>query len=146
MASDPPQPPRSGVAEKRVLDKRVPDKRVHVFDLDDLIVHNYSERDTLLKKADKLARSIINDELREGEGMRSPKPGHYLFFFPKLTPEAGALRSSVLAAQISREVRKINPTIVAMDSRLHEGAPAAPPHLHDLRQTPGRRVDRTGDA
>jgi hypothetical protein len=107
--------------------RNIDETKVHVFNLDDLIVLNYSERDALLKKADKLARTIIDQELREGEGMRSIKPGSYLFFFPKLTPEAGALRCSVLAAQISREVRKLNPATVALDNqRQQESAEAAP--------------------
>lgn len=116
----PPSTPRNAKSEGQT----------HAFNLDDLIVHNYSERDILLKKADKLARAIIDEELRPGEGVRNPKPGSYFFFFPKLTPEAGALRASVIVGQISREVRKLNPATIAIDNRRQQDeapAPGAPP-------------------
>lgn len=99
-----------------------PGSRTHAFNVDDLIVHNYSERDALLKKADQLARALIEEQLREGEAYRSPEPGSFILLFPKLTPEAGALRAAVITDQISREVRKLNPTSMALERRREDEA------------------------
>lgn len=111
--------------------------RAHAFNVDDLIVHNYSERDALLKRADKLARRIIEEQLREGESFRSASPGHFVLLFPKLTAEAGALRAAVITDQISREVRKLNPTSVALERRREDEA--APVRVN--ARLPGGSVD-----
>jgi EAL domain-containing protein (putative c-di-GMP-specific phosphodiesterase class I) len=91
-------------------------KPYHTISLADLIVHKYSDQDALMKKADKIAREFINGELREGEMARIPKPGVYQLFFPKLTADAGALRCSVIAEQLAREVRKVNPATAALEN------------------------------
>jgi hypothetical protein len=102
------------------------DAHLHRIDLEELIVHRYSEHEALFKRADKAARALIEGELREGEGMRVVKPGVYQVFFPKLTPDAGALRCSVIAEQVAREVRDINPTSRSVDRQREEPATRGP--------------------
>lgn len=100
--------------------------RKHTIRLEDLIVHRYSERAVLLRKADKIAQDIIRGEMREGEKFRTPEPGVYVLAFPKLKPEAGALRCSLLAERIAREIRKINPAVMAIDrATMREPQPRA---------------------
>lgn len=100
-------------------------KRIHIIELEELIVHRYSEHDALFKKADKLAREIIESNLREGETLRSSKPGSYRLILPKLKPEAGALKCSVIAEQVARAVKELNPTSMALERRRQDEA--APP-------------------
>ncbi len=89
--------------------------RRHTIRLDDLIVHKYSERAALMKKADKIARRIFAEELRAGESYRAAENGVYLVILPRLTPEAGALRCSLLSERVAREIRKINPAAAQID-------------------------------
>jgi len=105
------------------------DAHLHNIELEDLIVHRYAEHDALFKRADKVARKLIEDELRDGEGMRVKKPGSYQVFFPKLTPEAGALRCAVIAEQVAREVREINPASKAVDRQREEPPSKGPKRL-----------------
>jgi hypothetical protein len=102
-------------------------KRIHAIELESLIVHKYSEHDALFKKADKLAKEIIEAELREGEALRTLRPGSYRVFLPKLKPEAGALRVSVIAEQVARAIKELNPTSQAItrERRAQEQAPPA---------------------
>ncbi len=106
--------------------------RRHIIRLEDLILHRYSERAALIKKADKIARAVIAEDLRDGETYRVAEDGVYIVAFPRLTPEAGALRCSLIAERIAREIRKINPAAAHLDK------PAAPePHVRARLQ---RRV------
>ncbi len=114
--------------------------RVHKIELTDLIVHKYSEADALFKKADKVAQGIITNELRGDEAMRCTRPGSYRLIFPKLTPEAGALRCAVIAEQVAREVRKLNPTSQAIDQRR---ADAEGPQKLDRKRTIARMPSST---
>ncbi|MBY0510910.1 MAG: hypothetical protein K2P94_12280 [Rhodospirillaceae bacterium] len=100
-------------------------KRIHAIELESLILHKYSEHDALFKKADKVAREIIESELREGEAIRTLRPGSYRLFLPKMKPEAGALRCSVIAEQVARAVKELNPTSQAIerDRRVNENTP-----------------------
>ena len=100
-------------------------QRMHTIKLEDLILHRYSEHDALFKKADKVAREILDGELREGEGMRSLQLGVYQLYFPKLKPDAGSLRASVIAEQVARAVKELNPTANALERRRHEAPPPA---------------------
>jgi hypothetical protein len=102
---------------------------LHSIELEDLIVHRYSEHDALFKRADKMARQLIEQELRDGEGMRVKKPGSYQVFFPKLTPDAGALRCSVIATQVAREVRELNPASKSVDRQREEPPSKGPKRL-----------------
>jgi hypothetical protein len=113
-------------------------KRMHAIELESLIVHKYSEHDALFKKADKAAREIIEGELREGEAMRILKPGSYRLFLPKMKPEAGALRCSVIAEQVARVVKELNPTsqAIARERRIAEQTP--PPVERRVAKIPTR--------
>jgi EAL domain-containing protein (putative c-di-GMP-specific phosphodiesterase class I) len=124
-AKRPPQTPAQDPAVQSAAE------RTHTIHLESLIVHRYSEHDALFQKADKVARGIIEAELREGESVRMPKPGRYRIFMPKLKPEAGALRCSVIAEQIARAVRDLNPTSMALERRRHEQVP--PPTIERRR-------------
>jgi hypothetical protein len=105
------------------------DAHLHRINLEDLIIHRYSEHDALFKRADKAARALIEGELRDGEGMRVLKPGVYQVFCPKLTPEAGSLRCAVIAEQVAREVRDINPTSRTVDRQRDEPASRGPKRM-----------------
>ena len=120
-----PAPGMTGPAPGMPAAKTGMEGRVHKIELADLIVHKYSEADALFKKADKVSQAIITNELRGDEAMRCTRPGSYRLIFPKLTPEAGALRCAVIAEQVAREVRKLNPTSQAIEQRRAdmEGAP-----------------------
>jgi hypothetical protein len=83
--------------------------RTHKIDIAGLIIHKYPEPAALLKKADKISREIIHSELREGELLRVDRPGQYTLILPKLLPEAGALRTSVIAEQLARAIADLNP-------------------------------------
>ena len=87
-----PQKPAGGGAAGAKIEAHL-----HSIELEDLIVHRYSEHDALFKRADKMARKLIEQELRDGEGMRVIKPGSYQVFFPKMKPDAGALTFAVNA-------------------------------------------------
>jgi hypothetical protein len=90
--------------------------RVHPISIDALIVHKYSASNALLQKADKRAREILAEELREGEFYKAVKPGRYHLHLPKLMPEAGQLRASVIADRIYREIRQLNPTALQISN------------------------------
>src|SRR5579871_5481998 len=90
---------------------------VHAIELEHLIVHKYEEHETLFRKADSLARKLIEQELRPGESLRVLGPGSYRLLLPKLMPEAGALRCSVIAEQVAREIRALNPTSITLDKQ-----------------------------
>jgi hypothetical protein len=81
----------------------------------DLIVHKYDEADVMLRKASTIAHDIIVAELRNGEFMRSPQLGIFELFFPALRKAAGELRASVIAEQIAREIRNVNPGSIALE-------------------------------
>lgn len=83
--------------------------RMHKIDIGTLIIHKYPDPEALMKKADKVCREIIHSELREGELLRIDRPGHYTLILPKLLPEAGALRSSVISEQLARAIADLNP-------------------------------------
>lgn len=119
---------------------------LHSIEIEELIVHRYSEHEALLKKADKIAREIIERNLREGEASRALKPGSYQLYFPKLTPDAGALRCAVIAEEVYREVRRVNPASAAIDSKCQEDSAASanrtgPAHdTDDVRAENARRA------
>ncbi|MCC6912476.1 MAG: EAL domain-containing protein [Rhodospirillaceae bacterium] len=127
--------------------------RRHTIRLEDLIVHKYSERAALMKKADKIARRIFDEELREGESYRIAEDGVYLVLLPRLTPEAGALRCSLLAEHMARAIRKVNPAAAQFEkadpqnarprSRVHRritGAPASKPVSDPISQEAATRA------
>ncbi|MGE4063424.1 MAG: hypothetical protein AB7E79_08650 [Rhodospirillaceae bacterium] len=87
---------------------------VHVIRVDNLIVHRFEKMDVLLRRADQIAQEHINAELRPGEYSQRVKPGIFRIYLPKLTPEAGQLRTAVIADNISREIRRINPGNVGL--------------------------------
>ena len=101
--------------------------RVHPISIDALIVHKYSGSEALLQKADKIARDIITEELRIGEFFRAVRPGRYHLHLPKLLPEAGQLRASVISDRIFRAIRQFNPT--AIQIREKEESVLDPPPL-----------------
>lgn len=105
--------------------------RMHKIDIEGLIIHKYPEPAALLKKADKVSREIIHAELREGELLRVDRPGHYTLILPKLLPEAGALRTSVISEQLFRAIRELNP---AKKSMVEKNA-AADAAAHDAPAT-----------
>jgi hypothetical protein len=91
-------------------------KHLHTIDIDALIVHRYADAPLLLKKADKVARAFIEGELRDGEAYRALRTGVFQLYFPKLTREAGELRSSVMAEQLARAIKDINPASAALEN------------------------------
>lgn len=115
--------------------------RRHIIRLEDLIVHRYSERAVLMKKADKIAQTIIADDMRDGETFRVAEAGVYVVALPRLTPEAGALRSSLLAERVAREIRKINPAAAQFERASHADARdrARPPRRPPAAGRPPRR-------
>jgi hypothetical protein len=125
--------PGSGKESKAKMDAHL-----HTIKIEDLIVHRYAEHEALFKKADKIARKIIEGELREGEGMRALAPGTYQIFFPKLTPDAGGLRCSVIAEQVAREVRNLNPTSMALERDKDNPAQPARPNRGTHRSVGSR--------
>src|SRR4051812_38167186 len=82
--------------------------RVHLIDIEKLIIHKYPEPAALLRKADKISRDIINAELRPGEALKVSRPGRYHLLLPKLLPAAGALRASVILEQLFRAISDLN--------------------------------------
>lgn len=111
--------------------------RMHKIDIEGLIIHKYPEPAALLKKADKVSRDIIHAELREGELLRVDRPGHYTLILPKLLPEAGALRTSVISEQLFRAITELNPAKKTMADKN-----AAADALHDApaAKTPAKAV------
>lgn len=84
--------------------------RVHCIDIESLIIHKYPDPGALLKKADKISRDLVHAELREGEFLRVTRPGRYQLVLPKLLPDAGALRASVISEKLFRAITDLNPT------------------------------------
>jgi hypothetical protein len=121
-------------------------KRMHAIELESLILHKYSEHDALFKKADKVAREIIESELREGEAYRSLKPGSYRLFLPKMKPEVGALRCSVIAEQVARAVKELNPTSQAIERERRIGENTPPPVERRIAKIPTRSTAAPVDA
>jgi len=112
---------------------------MHTIKLQDMIVHKYSEGDALIRKAHKVAYDLILQDLRPGEYVRTKKLGVFQVFFPSLTPEAGQLRCAVMADQIFRAIKAINPTyqeIAAADEAPQVPHPAPP----QSRQAPNQAV------
>jgi hypothetical protein len=101
--------------------------RVHSIAVDKLIVHKYSGSVALLQKADKIAREILAEEIREGEYFRVLRPGRYSVHLPKLIPEAGQLRISIILDRIFRAIRDFNPT--AIQIRIQDESALEPPPL-----------------
>ncbi|TAL04364.1 MAG: hypothetical protein EPO08_01540 [Rhodospirillaceae bacterium] len=105
--------------------------QAHLITIENLIVHKYSDHSVLLNKADKVARQIINGELREGEYLRIVRPGRYHLHFPNLRPDAGELRCSVITAQLYRAIRDLNPAAQQLDNEVDKPlAPGAEKPLH----------------
>jgi hypothetical protein len=99
----------------------------HLISIEKLIVHKYSDPKILLGKADKVAREIINEDMREGEYLQTLQPGRYFLHCPKLTPDAGALRVAVLTEKLYRAIRDLNPAAQKLDSAPSKAAPEPPP-------------------
>jgi hypothetical protein len=99
---------------KKELDDKASKPRgsghAHPITIDKILVHKYADSEALLRKADKIARDIIDADLREGEYLEVLKPGKYRLYFPKLRSDAGDLRCATILAQIERAVRHLNPT------------------------------------
>lgn len=106
-------------------DEKKPQGHAHLIAIDTLVVHKYAGSAALLRKADKVAREIIDGELREGEYLQVIKPGRYHLHLPKLRHDAGQLRSSVITDQIERAIRHLNPT--AFQLRESDEGLLAPP-------------------
>jgi hypothetical protein len=100
--------------------------RIHTIDIASLVIHKYPEQGALLKKADKISRELIHAELREGEYLRVNRPGCYQLVLPKLLPEAGALRTSVITEQLFRAITELNPAKKNMDEKMAAPPPAEP--------------------
>jgi hypothetical protein len=83
--------------------------KAQIININDLIIHKYTEGDVLRKKAGQLALSIINEELRQGEYLRTTQPGVYHLYFPMLRDDAAQLRCAVLGERIFRAIRDLNP-------------------------------------
>jgi hypothetical protein len=105
-------PPGSGSGDEATKDKAK--RTCHLIRVEDLIVHHYEKADVLLRRADKIAQEFIDSDLRPGEYSQRIRPGVYRIYLPKLTPEAGQLRTAVIADNISREIRRINPGKVGL--------------------------------
>lgn len=120
------------------------EKHLHTINIEELIVHRYADHEALFKKSDKLAREIIEGELREGEGMRPLRAGVYQVFFPKLTPEAGALRCSVIAERVAREIRQLNPTSSAIDREKEEMPHQGPRRISGAPHVPAEGMTPDG--
>jgi hypothetical protein len=99
----------------------------HTIIIDDLIVHKFTESEALKRKAHKVAEELIQNELRPGEFMRSPRQGKFQLVFPKLTPEAGDLRCAVLTDLVFREIKKINPAAKEIATIREESVEPPPP-------------------
>jgi len=108
---------------------------IHAIELEDLIVHKYDAHDALMQKADKLARDLIHEELRDGEMLQVLGQGSYLVHLPKLTPAAGELRCSLMTEKIYRAIRDLNPAAKKFKNNEHTPPPAP-------TKTPEPRVTR----
>jgi len=127
----------------------------HLITIENLIVHKYSDHSVLLNKADKVARQIINGELRDGEYLQVVRPGRYHLHFPNLRADAGELRCSVITAQLQRAIRDLNPAAQQLDNEgekalspgpekpLHKVTAAAvpPPRPKTVKPDAGRDVE-----
>lgn len=143
-SNDPPSKPDEGKAAPAAKRKtKSIDGHLHTIRIEDLIVHRYSEHEALFKKAEKVTREIIESELRDGEGMRPLGRGAFQVFLPKLTPEAGSLRCSVIAERVAREIRGFNPTSQTLESE-KESRPQAPSGPRRIPSAASEGVDAGG--
>lgn len=109
--------------------------RIHKIDVESLIIHKYPEPAALLKKADKVSREIIHAELRDGEFLRVDRPGHYSLVLPKLLPEAGALRASVISEQLCRAIAELNPAKKSISEKDTGSSPDHSPRAPKMTAT-----------
>ncbi len=114
-------------------------RRTHRIDLRELIVHRYADIEALLKKAEQIARTIIPGELRSGETFRTLEAGVYEIVLTRLTPEAGDLRCALIAEKLMREIRRLNPTTIALEKRRKPEASSQRP----AKRPPSRRAGPT---
>jgi len=134
MKGKEPQPPTTAEAGSK---KNA--EHAHLITVENLIVHKYSDQDILLAKADKVARQIINEDLREGEYLQTVQPGRYYLHCPRMKPDAGALRCAVLTEKIFRAVRDLNPA--AQRLNMQEDPEAATPAPKDKGPAPAVRTE-----
>ncbi|MDX2224492.1 MAG: hypothetical protein SFV21_17200 [Rhodospirillaceae bacterium] len=84
-------------------------EHIHPINIEHLIVHKYQPHEALIRKADTVAREIIHNELRPGEFLHVAAPGRYNLVLPKLRPDAGSLRCSVITEILYRAIKELNP-------------------------------------
>lgn len=106
-------------------------RRIHRIVLKDLVIHKYFEEELLMRRADQIAQDVIKADLRDGEYFRQVKHGMYVLYLPKLTPDAGDLRTSVIADRISRELRLIHPGSIALPDMADAMSTRRAAHLRD---------------
>lgn len=82
---------------------------VHMLNLRDVIAKRYANSERMLKKAQKIAVSVIDECLGESDSFFRQGEDAYLFVFPNLDKEAGDLKCSVIAGRIGRQLKAEDP-------------------------------------
>jgi hypothetical protein len=138
-------------SESGPADTQKTGEHAYLISIEKLIVHKYAEREALLRKADKLARELIQEELREGEFVRVVNPGRYFLHFPKLRSDARELRGSIITEKIYRAIRDLNPAAKQLHESIRNGVsdetgpvtarPAPKPMATPTRHVPSRATN-----
>ena len=79
---------------------------LHILNLRELITRKHADPESMLKKADAIAISVIEQFLGEADSFVHPDKGSYGFVFPNLNKEAGDLKCKVIADRIARMLRE----------------------------------------
>ena len=79
--------------------------RMQILNVGKLIVRREHNMDEALKKADAIARAVIEDNLQDGDGFTHPEVGVYGFLFPGMSKQSAELKSSIIAEQVARLLR-----------------------------------------
>lgn len=89
--------------------------RMQILNLQSLIVRRERDMNEAMKKADAIARVVIEDSLQDGEAFIHPEIGIYGFLFPGMSKSAAELKCSVIAEQISRLLKDSNISLSAIE-------------------------------
>lgn len=89
--------------------------RLQFLNLHDLIVRNNVDPEVFLSKAEKIIKSVIDDNLSEADSFVHYDVGAYGFLFPGLTLMAAELKCSVIADQVVRLLAKKDSTFSALE-------------------------------
>lgn len=117
---------------------------LHILNLRELITRKHADQESILKKADAIAISVIEEALGEADSFVCPDNGSYGLVFPNLNKEAGDLKCSVIADRIARMLREEDPIFADLKFETTTQVYDHQTHVRERNRRPKPHVDKVG--